>query len=179
MVLHTLSYNFVTFALPGITNIMDKSIDFFSAKYIPYSINIFHIFLPNCLSSLQYLILLVRTMIKHLSGWSEHTAGTAGTAGTGKCQKFGENCPFMGKMPPLLKIGNTANDDTDTEEYAYNIDSNDEEQVNDENDANASYEHNDDNDATQGKPVDLSYKIVGRTGEDDYEKKISMMCVLI
>ena len=97
-------------------------------------------------------------MIKSLSGWSEHTAGTAGTVMTGKCQKFGENCPFMGTMPPLVKIGmTTENDDTEGEEYAYNNDDGDnyvaeEIDYNIDNDGNDEDDVNDNNNATQGKP---------------------------
>ena len=55
-------------------------------------------------------------MIRALSNWDAHTSATEGE---GRCEKF-KDCPFMGKMPGLVKIslggasgGNDNNDDTD------------------------------------------------------------------
>ena len=55
-------------------------------------------------------------MIRALSNWDAHTSATEEE---GRCEKFGNNCPFMGKMPGLVKIslggasgGNDNNDDT-------------------------------------------------------------------
>ena len=55
-------------------------------------------------------------MIPALSNWDAHTSATEGE---GRCEKF-KDCPFMGKMPGLVKIslggvsgGNDNNDDVD------------------------------------------------------------------
>ena len=40
-------------------------------------------------------------MILALSNWGAHTSATEGE---GSCEKFGDSCPFMGKMPGLVKI---------------------------------------------------------------------------
>ena len=39
--------------------------------------------------------------IRALSNWDAHTSATEGE---GRCEEFGDNCPFMGKMPGLVKI---------------------------------------------------------------------------
>ena len=39
-------------------------------------------------------------MIRALSNWDAHTSATEGE---GRCEKF-KDCPFMGKMPGLVKI---------------------------------------------------------------------------
>ena len=59
-------------------------------------------------------------VIPALSNWDAHTSATEGE---GRCEEFGDNCPFMGKMPGLVKIGlggvsggNDKNDDTDKDE---------------------------------------------------------------
>ena len=63
--------------------------------------------------------ILFRNMIRALSNWDAHTSATEGE---GRCEKF-KDCPFMGKMPGLVKIslggasgGNDNNDDTDKDE---------------------------------------------------------------
>ena len=59
-------------------------------------------------------------MIRALSKWDAHTSATEGE---GRCEQFKGSCPFMGKMPGLVKIslggisgGNDNNDDTDKDE---------------------------------------------------------------
>ena len=59
-------------------------------------------------------------MIRALSNWDAHTSATEGE---GRCEKFKDSCPFMGKMPGLVKksLGgasgdNDNNDDTDKDE---------------------------------------------------------------
>ena len=58
-------------------------------------------------------------MISALSNWEAHTSATEGET---RCEKF-DNCPFMWKMPGLVKItlggasmGNDNNDGIDTDE---------------------------------------------------------------
>ena len=59
-------------------------------------------------------------MIRALSNWDAHTSATEGK---GRCEKFQDDCPFMGKMPGLVKIslggasgGNDNNDGIDKDE---------------------------------------------------------------
>ena len=107
-------------------------------------------------------------MVKALSDWARHTQDMASSAG---CQKFGQSCPFMGKMPRLAEIGlGKASDDdvvekekVDDEDDEDEIDLddnevyddnkvnddnevNDENEVNDANDANDAHDANEDND---------------------------------
>ena len=39
-------------------------------------------------------------MIRALSNWDAHTSATEGE---GRCEEFEDDCPFMGKMPGLVK----------------------------------------------------------------------------
>ena len=59
------------------------------------------------------------TKISALSNWEAHTSATEGEA---RCERI-DDCPFMGKMPGLVKIslggasgGNDNNDDIDKDE---------------------------------------------------------------
>ena len=59
-------------------------------------------------------------MIHALSNWDAHTSATEGE---GRCEKFKDSCPFIGKMPGLVKISlggasaaNDNKDETDNDE---------------------------------------------------------------
>ena len=104
-------------------------------------------------------------MVEALSDWARHTQDMASSAG---CQKFGQSCPFMGKMPRLAEIvlGKASDDDVgekekEDDEDETDLDDNevyddnkvnddnevhDENYVNDANDAHDANEDNDDND---------------------------------
>ena len=65
-------------------------------------------------------------MIPALSNWDAHTSATEGE---GRCGQFDDDCPFMGKMPGLVKIslggasgGNDNNDRIDKDENNRGID---------------------------------------------------------
>ena len=58
--------------------------------------------------------------ISVLANWEAHTSSTEDEATS--CEEYGDNCPFMGKMPGLVKIslgssgGNDNKDDTEKDE---------------------------------------------------------------
>ena len=60
-------------------------------------------------------------MIPALSNWDAHTSATEGE---GRCEKFKDDCPFMGKMPGLVKISlggaSGGNDNNDVAEKVMN-----------------------------------------------------------
>ena len=58
--------------------------------------------------------------ISALSNWEAHTSDTEDEATS--CEEYGDDCPFMGKMPALVKIslgssgGNDNKEDTEKDE---------------------------------------------------------------